>query len=148
MSATTPQNTVFVEEQHLVMRAPQVQFPIRQSDWEHLRSLLLRCKTRERNFSGAFWGAASIAVTALFSTFGFGLVPNVPEWVMRASIAVTVGSAVAAFVLRIVHHIFAAEKSGSVDDALLFMSECEQPFQSGGPPSQATIANSSVAGAV
>lgn len=128
MSPNTSRRTRFVEEQHLATRVPQVHLPIRQSEWDHLRFLLERCKTRERSFGAAFWAAVSIAATALFSTVGFTLVEKVPEWIMRTSVAVTACAVVATVILGVVDHMFATEKVASLEDALKFMQQCQDAF--------------------
>jgi hypothetical protein len=130
MSSTPPPppKTTFVEEQHLAMRLPQVQLPIRQSDWEHLRLLLRRCKTRERNFDGALWAAVSIAATALFSTLGFSVVRDTPEWLMRTAIAISLAAGAVAVVLAVVNRVFRSDKSASLDEALSYMEEFERAF--------------------
>ena len=126
--ADPPLKTTFVEEQHLALRVPQVQFPIRQSEWEHLRLILLRCKGRERTFDGALWGTTSISISATLATFGFMVVKAAPEWIMRTSIAIATGAGVAAVVLGIVQRLVRTQKVTSIDDALQFMEECEQAF--------------------
>jgi len=125
---TPPVKKTFVEETHLAMRIPQLQLPIRQNEWDHLRLLLRRCKSRERNFAGALWSAVSIAATSLFSTFGFMQAKDAPEWLMRTGISVTVAASAVAIVLAIINRIFRAERLGSVDDALASMIECERAF--------------------
>ena len=107
------------------MRLPQVNFPIRKSDWEQLRALLKRCESTERTFAGAFWATLSIGVSGLFATGGFAIVPNVPEWLMRTSLTVTGAAFAAAIVLGAVERRYAADHRGSVQDALAFMQTCE-----------------------
>jgi uncharacterized protein with gpF-like domain len=126
--AEPPLKTTFVEEQHLALRVPQVQFPIRQSEWGHLRLILLRCKSRERSFEGSLWGTTSIAISATLATFGFMLVKATPEWIMRTSIAIATAAGVAAVILAIVQRLVRIQKVTSIDDALEFMEECEHAF--------------------
>jgi len=130
MNQTPPRTTAFVEEQRLAMRLPQVQLPIRQSEWEHLRLILRRCKMRDRNFDGPLWAAVSIAATALFSTCGFAIVKECPEWLMRVGTALALAAGVLAIALAIVRRMFHADKCASIEDALSFMDECEGAFSS------------------
>lgn len=123
-----PPHQTFVEEQHLALRVPQVQFPIRQSEWEHLRLILRRCKTRERSFEGPLWAAVSIAISATLSAFALLVAKETPEWIMRSTIAIAAAAAVAAIILALVQRVFSVQQTASVDDALQFMVECEHAF--------------------
>lgn len=133
MTTTAPRRPKFVEEVKLATRSPQRQLPIRQSEWDQLRRLLERCKTRERSFAGGFWSAISIGATALFSTVGFTLVQKTPEWIMRTSISVTVSSVLLAVVLGFVDRMFKKDKTASVEDALLYMQTCQDGFLQDAP---------------
>jgi hypothetical protein len=124
----TQQRQIFLEEQHLAARLPQIQYPIRRSDWEHIRLLLRRCSARERSFESAFWSSVSIATTAFLSTLAFAVAPRTAEWVIRVSISITVASAVAAVTLSLIERGFKTYRSTSVEEALLFMEECEEAF--------------------
>lgn len=128
MSPNVTRRTRFVEEQRLAIRLPQVQLPIRQSEWQHLRVLLQRCSRRERSVTGAFWSAISVATSGAFTILGLVVVPAVPEWLMRTAIAATVGAAAAAVILGVLQRVFRSERSASIEDALNFMQECENAF--------------------
>lgn len=120
--------TEFCGVPELAVRASELYRPIREAEWKQLRRFVQRAKLRERSVTPAFWSAVTTAISGLLALLGFLAFATPSPWPAYVAASVTIGSASAAVVLRIIERKNETLKSTSVDDALELMNEIEEMF--------------------
>jgi hypothetical protein len=111
--------------------AAEMRFALRKSDWERLKRNLGRCKEEvPSDLSGWYFCLFGVCGSAAASIISLAYAKGLPEWVVPAYYAVTIGSGILGFVLWKLDQKLCREKKDRLDELSLDMKDIENGFTS------------------